>query len=190
MHKSTAKPGWHEIDGQRVHTDSLAEAAFIKRLVNDGFSKKWRRTCTGIRSGRAHYTPDLELSIDAKGQPRRGLVEYKSQSATELTMKDRRRFNGIVKYYSNALPFLYVHKTKQWYLINPDGKLTKTSQPIPGTLLIDELSKPVFTIPTFNRYARVYQVRPLNFIANLIADGLESGVNIIFGMNKGRNRRR
>lgn len=190
MYTSTAKPGWREIDGQRVYTDSLAEATFIKRLVKDGFSGKWRRTRTGIESGHSRYTPDVELSIDVDGKSYRALVEYKSQSATEFTMRDRRRFSGITKHYPNALPYLYVCKTKQWYLINPNGKLTRTNQPIPGMILIDALPKPAYTIPVFNRYARIYQIRPLNYWAKIFANMLEFGVQAIFAKKMSRRRRR
>lgn len=180
MRRSKAKPGYHAVDNKHIRTDSVMELTIIKRLVAHGFTGKWRRPRGGIAFGFAHYTPDVELCILHDSMNRRALVEFKAFSATEFSKKDRRRMLASAKFYHDVLCFLYVEKTSQWYLIDRNLSLLKTTEPTPGGVTIDKLPRPKMMIPVYNRYGRRYWTRPHVFLAKKTADGLEFIVKTFF----------
>lgn len=182
---------WAEIDGKTVFVDSNMEEVFIKRLANNGFSGKWRRSKIGLGTGFARYTPDVELSVlDRDGMNRHALVEFKSQSASEFTPLRRMAMRAVSKFYKDSICLLYVEHMKTWYQIEPHGKLHKIDPPTPGMLPLRELSRPRIAIPVMNQYGRIYFVRPGHLILKKTADGMEFIVRIIAGSPKYRRRRK
>lgn len=173
-----------------IRTDSIMEARIIERLVSRGFSGKWRRMRRGLAFGASLYTPDLELCILHDSMNRHALVELKAFSATEFTAKDRARMRAAAKFYGDAVCFLYIEKTKQWYFIEPHGGLTRTGEPTPGGVLIDALPTPKLRIPVWNRYGRSYFTRPSTLVMKKTADGLEFLVKSFFFSSRQRARRR
>lgn len=188
MYRKQAKSGWHIIDDKMIRTDSEMEARIIRRLVSHGFSGKWRRTRGGLAFGFNQYTPDVELCILHDSMNRRALVELKPFSPRDFPVKRRRAMVAISHFYYDALCFLYVEKTRSWYLIERDGSLLKTSEPIPGGIPISNLPRPKLMIPVWNRYGRRYVTRPGTFIAKKTADGLEFIVKTFFYSPKRRRR--
>lgn len=188
MKRALAKSGYHIIDSRRIRTDSQMEATIIKRLVDHGFAGKWRRPRGGLAFGFSHYTPDVELCILHDSMNRRALVEFKAFSATEFSIKSRRRMLAAAKFYRDALCFLYIEKTKQWYLIEHDGSLLKTTEPTPGGVSIAQLPRPKLMIPVYNRYGRRYWTRPSTLITKKTADGLEFVVKAFFYSPRRRRR--
>lgn len=180
MKRRLPKPGYHVIDAKKIRTDSMMEAMIIKRLVNHGFSNKWRRLRGGLAFGFSHYSPDVELCILHDSMNRRALVEFKAFSANEFSEKDRRRMLAASHFYHDALCFLYLEKTKQWYLIDRDTSLLKTTEPTPGGVNIDQLPQPKLMIPIYNRYGRRYWTRPHIYFAKKTADGLQFIVKTFF----------
>ena len=189
MYRYRAKSGWHIIDNKMIHTDSEMEAKIITRLVQNGFSLKWRRTARGISFGASRYTPDVELCVMHSGESMRAIVELKAFSVSEFKQKDRERMLAAANFYYRAIPLLYIETTKQWYYIEKTGGLIKIAVPIPGLLNITQLPKPRFTIPILNRYGRSYSALPANLALRRLADGLQFGVNIFFRPVKRRRRR-
>jgi len=165
------------------------EAKIIARLVENGFSLKWRRTKSGISFGASRYTPDLELSVMHNGESMRAIVELKAFSAAEFKLKDRERMLAAANFYYRAIPLLYIETAKQWFYIEKNGDLTKINAPTPGLLNITQLPKPRLTIPIFNRYGRTYSSLPSNLALRKLADGLQFGVNIFFRPMKRRRRK-
>ncbi len=190
MYRKLAKPGWHIIDDKMIRTDSLMEAKIIKHLVKSGFASKWRRPRGGIAFGFSSYTPDVELCILHDSMNRRALVEFKAFDVREFTPRDRRRMLATAHFYKDALCFLYIDTTKQWYLIDLDGKLLKTTEPTPGGITIDKLPHPRLMIPVYNRYGRRYWTRPHILLAKKTADGLEFIVKSLFSSPQKVKRRR
>lgn len=164
------------------------EAKIIQRLIDHGFSGKWRRPRAGLAYGFSSYTPDVELCILHDSMNRRALVEFKPVSASEFTTKRRRAMLGAAKFYRDALCMLYVEKTRQWYILEPHGELTKASEPTPGGIPIDQLPKPKLAIPIYNAYGRRYVTRPVTYLAKTTADGLEFLVKTFFYSSKKRRR--
>lgn len=156
-----------------IHTDSDMEAAIITWLVGHGFAGKWRRMRYGLAYGWYRYTPDVELSILHDSMNRRALVEFKAFSASEFTMDRRRAMLAVSRFYSDALCYLYIHKTDRWYLIERNGDLLATSLPTSSGIPIDNLPKPKLMIPVWNRYGRGYVTRPSTLLLKKTADGLE-----------------
>lgn len=192
MTLSKAKLGWHTVDEKRVHTDSKMEAVIIKRLVKNGFSGKWRRP-GGSAFGRNQYTPDLELAIIHDSQERHAFIEIKPTSATQFSMKDRRRAFAALHGYSDFVFLLYVHKTRRWYEIDPTTKyLAVYPNLTPGNLTIDAYKgrQPGFTVPVINKYGRSYASNGKAHIAGLVANGLEVGMRLVFGGQKKLERRK
>lgn len=190
MYRQQAKSGWHVIDEKMIKTDSLMEASIIKHLVENGFSGKWLRRRGGLAFGYSSYTPDVELCVLHDSMNRRALIEFKAFSVGEFTSKDRNRMLAASKIYGDALCMLYVYKTNQWYIVEPHGTLTKTTQPTPGGILFNQLPKPKFLIPVFNRYGRRYWTRPHVYMAKKTADGLEFVVKTFFYSPREKRRRR
>ena len=180
MYRQKAKRSWQIIDNKMISLDSMMEAKIIKGLVKDGFSKKWRRTLSGLASGSSHYTPDVELSIIHDGMNRRAIVEFKPNSATEFPLDRRAAMLASSRYYKDALCMLYVSRLKQWYLIEPTLQLQKTPQPLPGGVEIRMLPSPKLTVPVLLTYGRVYRSRPFAAIGTITAHGLEFGINTLF----------
>ena len=178
----------HLIDRKYLWTDSIMEAEFIKELVDNGFSGKWRRSRFGLGAGFARYTPDVELSILHDGMNRHALVEFKSTSAAEFTPKRRRAMLAVSKFYIDSICLLYVERTKTWFQVEPHGKLHKFDPPTPGGLPIDQLSRPKIAIPIMNGYGRAYFVRPGNFVLKKTADGMEFFVKAFFASPKYKKR--
>lgn len=189
MYRAKAKPGWHTIDNKFIRTDSMMELTIIKRLMSHGFTGKWRRPRGGIAFGFSHYTPDVELCILHDSMNRRAIVEFKAFSAKEFPQKDRRRMLAAAEFYHDALCFLYIEKTSQWYLIDHNLTLLKTTEPVPGGIDIDKLPRPKLMIPIYNRYGRRYLTRPHIFLAKKTADGLEFFVKTFF-YSAGKTKRR
>lgn len=185
-----ARPGFRKIDGHWIYTDSAMEARIIERLVKDGFSQRWHRYGFGIATSVFRYTPDVHLSILHDGMDRRALVEFKPLSVTQFKKKDRLRMLAAAKFFKDALCFLYIEKTKQWYIIEPGGLLVQTAQPIPGFLPVSELPRPRIMIPVYNRYGRMYWERPGMFMARKMADGIGFMIREVFGTPKKSRRRR
>lgn len=173
-----------------IHTDSTMESTIIQQLVKGGFAGRWRRHRRGLAYGFSTYTPDVELCILHDSMNRRALIEFKPFSATEFTMKRRRAMLAVAHFYYDALCLLYVHKTQQWYLIERDGSLLPTTQPTPGGVTIDQLPKPRFYIPIWNRYGRSYFTRPSTLIAKKTADGLDFFVKAFLYSPKPKKQRR
>ena len=190
MYRSRAKPGWHIIDEKMIRTDSIMEATIIQRLANHGFSRKWRRMRRGIAFGMFRYTPDVELCILHDSMNRRALVEFKAFSALEFTMDRRKAMLAISHFYHDSLCYLYVEQTRQWFMIERDGTLLKTSEPTPGGVSIDQLPKPKIMIPVWNAYGRSYITRPSTLLLKKTADGLEFIVKSFIYSTKSRRRRR
>lgn len=165
------------------------EADFIKNLVRNGFSGKWRRSRFGFGAGFARYTPDVELSVIHDGMNRHALVEFKPNSATEFSFKRRNAMLAVSKFYKDSICLLYVKKTDMWFQIEPRGKLHDFGHPIPGNLPVDKLSRPKVAIPVMNRYGKAYFVRPGNFFLKKSADGLEFFVKAFFLSPKYKKRR-
>lgn len=184
------KRGKYLIDGKSIWCDSAMEAEFILSLVNHGFSNKWRRPKGGLAYGFSHYTPDVELSISHDSMNRRAIVEFKPTSATEFSYADRQRMLGSAKFYQDAVCLLYIKKTNQWHIIEPHGTLSKTSEPMPSGIRIEELPRPHFMIPIFNTYGRLYWTRPSTLIAKRTSDGLEFIVKALFYSSKKRWRKK
>ncbi|HEY8992432.1 MAG TPA: hypothetical protein VIM37_01120 [Candidatus Microsaccharimonas sp.] len=178
------KPTWQIIDGKMVYLDSLMEARIIKRLIQAGFSKKWRRTFTGLAFGRSHYTPDIELSVLHDSMNRRALVEFKPNQPGDFPLKRRLAMMASSRYYRDALCLLYIERSRQWYLLEPGGKLQKIHPPTPGGVTINELPKPIIFIPVLLMYGRIYRSRPLTALCTITAHGLEFGINAAFGLKK------
>ena len=189
MYRRQAKPGWHIIDDKMIRTDSQMEAMIIQRLVDHGFAGKWRRMRRGIAFGTSRSTPDLELCILHDGMNRRALVELKAFSVTEFTIKDRERMRAASKFYGDAVCFLYIEQTKQWYFIEPYGSLTKTGEPLPGGIPITGIPSPKLRIPIWNRYGRSYFTRPSTLVMKKTADGLEFIVRSFFYSPKKQRKR-
>lgn len=179
-----AKPSWQIIDGKMIYADSAMEAVIIQRLVLGGFSKKWRRTFSGLAFGRSHYTPDIELCVLHDSMNRRVLVEFKPNKPGDFPLKRRLAMLASSRYYGDALCMLYVERSKQWYMVEPDGKLLRTEQPVPGGIPINNLPKPRISVPVVLTYGQIYRSRPLAAISTLIAHGLEFGVNVVFGSKR------
>lgn len=179
-----AKPSWQVIDGKMVYLDSIMEAKIIQRLVVAGFSKKWRRTFSGLAFGRSHYTPDIELCVLHDSMNRRALVEFKPNKPSDFPLKRRLAMIASSRYYSDALCMLYIERSKQWYMIEPGGNLLRTEPPTPGGITINELPTPRISVPVILTYGRIYRSRPLAAIGTLTAHGLEFGINVAFGFKK------
>jgi hypothetical protein len=186
MYQRKAKPSWQVIDGKMIYLDSMMEAKIINRLIKSGFSKKWRRTLSGLASGSSHYTPDIELSINHDGMNRRAIVEFKPNNTAEFTIDRRAAMLASSRYYKDALCLLYIERTKQWYLIEPTLQLQKIPSPTPGGVEIGILSRPRLSVPVLLTYGRIYRSRPLAAIGTITAHGLEFGVSSLFGHNKRR----
>lgn len=179
------------IEDKTFWVDSDMEEVFIRRLVKNGFSGKWRRSRFGLGVGFARYTPDLELSIlDTDGMNRHALVEFKPVSATQFKPWRRTAMLVVSRFYKDSICLLYVEKTKTWFQIEPHGKLHKYHVPTPGGLPVHELSRPKFAIPIMNQYGKAYFVRPGNFVMKKTADGLEFFVHAFFASPKYKRRRR
>ncbi|MGY4893418.1 MAG: hypothetical protein ACO1N2_01850 [Candidatus Saccharimonadota bacterium] len=182
-----SKPGFYEVEGKRVHFDSMMEATIIKRLIKHGFtSGRWHRYRLGIASSFFRYTPDVHLSIMHDGMNRRALVEFKPLSTTQFTKKARLRMIASAHFYKDALCFLYVEKSKQWYLIERNGLLLRTEEPKPGIVPVSELPRPRVMIPIVGAYGRVYWERPGMFILRKTGDGIGFVVGEVFGRPKNR----
>jgi len=190
MYHVKSKPGSHYIDHQWVHTDSLMEAVIITQLVENGFSLKWRRSKRGISFGYARYTPDVELCVDYQGHSVRAIVEFKAQSATEFTKKSRLRMLTSMRYYSRAIPLLFVYSTKQWYEIGKDTNLIAILPPKPGLLNISQLSRPRIFVPVSTTFGHSYSALPTPLLMSKMADGLEFGVHLMFGSPKSYRKAR
>jgi hypothetical protein len=174
--------GFHVIEGKFVHTDSLMEAKIIQRLVRHGFSgHKWRRYRFGITASVFRYTPDVHLSILHDNINRRALVEFKPNATIEFSKKARLRMLASAHFFKDALCFLYIEKTKQWYLIERGGKLLRTSEPTPGIVPVAKLPRPRTMIPVVGAYGRVYWERPGMFLLRKTGDGIQFVVEEIFG---------
>lgn len=178
MFYSPAKPGFHNIDGVKVHTDSRMEADFIKHLVKQGFSKKWRRRRWGIVQGVARYTPDVEISIDDNGVSKRALVEFKPSNTREFSMQDKKRMIISSKYYKTIILLLYINKTNQWFEINQDSSLRKCTPPKPGTKTITQLPE-YWSMPLIGPYGRVYRSKLSTQIAKVFLSTLNSFIKVI-----------
>ncbi len=181
-----AKPSWQIIDGKMIYVDSVMEATIIRRLVKDGFSKKWRRTFSGVAVGSSHYRPDAELSILHDNMNRRAIVEFKPRSEKEFRLDRRKAMLDSSKYYKDALCMLYIETGRKWYFIEPGGTLQPTTQPLPGGVPIIKLGQPKVAIPVVLLYGQIYRSRPLAAIGTITAHTLEFGVNTIFGKAKRR----
>lgn len=190
MYPYKSQAGWHEIDGQRVYLDSKSEAIFLRRLVKNGFSGKWRRP-RGVAYGNNRYTPDFELSANWKGREARVHVEYKPTSATQFTMRDRQRALAALHYYgSNPILLLYIGKTKRWYHINSSTqRAVSCPAPQPSGQSIITQTPARKGITTLNRYGRTYKTDIKALIGNTVADLLEAGVRLVFGGSKRKRRR-
>jgi len=188
---SPSKPGWHKIENEWVYTDSIMEATIIKRLVTHGFSNgRWHRYRFGIATSLFRYTPDVHLSILHNDMDRRALVEFKAISTSQFPKKDRLRMIASSKFFKDALCFLYIEKTKQWYIIEPTGKLFRTNEPKPGFIPVSQLPRPQVLIPYYNAYTgRLYWERPGMFFLRKTADGIGFAVGEVFGKPKVRRKR-
>lgn len=173
MYRQKAKSGYRLIDDKMIRVDSQMEGDIIELLVARGFAGKWRRMRRGIAFGWHRYTPDVELCVLHDSMNRRALVEFKAFSATEFTADRRRAMLAVSRFYGDAICLLYVFSSKRWYIIEPGGGLSPTSQPTPGGVLIDELPKPRLMIPVWSRYGRSYLTRPNTLLLKKTADGLE-----------------
>lgn len=184
-----AIPGFRKIEDKWVYTDSRMEADIIQQLVSHGFSGyKWHRYYFGIGIGLFHYTPDVHLSILHDGMNRRALVEFKALSATQFKKKDRLRMLASAHFFKDALCFLYVAYTKQWYLIETGGKLTKIAQPVPGFVPVSNLPKPTTMIPIIGPHGRIYWERPGMFMLRKTGDGIQFVIEEVFGRPKRRRK--
>lgn len=183
-YKYKAKPSWQIIDGKMIYVDSLMEATIIQRLILAGFSKKWRRTFSGLAFGRSYYTPDIELCVLHDSMNRRALVEFKPNKPSDFPAKRRLAMLAASRYYGDALCMLYVERSKQWYILEPGGKLSRTEPPTPGGVSIINLPKPRISIPIILTYGQVYRSRPLAAMGTITANGLQFGMNIVFGFKK------
>ena len=170
--KFPAKSGFHRIDGRWVYTDSLMEARIIRRLVKAGFSGKWRRYGFGISASIFRYTPDVHLSIMHDGMIRRALVEFKPVSEMQFNKKSRLRMIAAAKFFKDALCFLYIEDTRQWYIVEVDGSLVKTGQPVPGGVAVSKLPRPRFMLPIYSKSGRVYWERPGMYLVRQTVDGV------------------
>ena len=132
------------------------------QLVARGFSDKWYRYRFGVGVGIFRYTPDVHLSILHDSMNRRALVEFKPSSVDQFNKRDRMRMLAAAKFFKDALCMLYVEKTKQWYIVEPDGFLVKTVEPAPGITPIAQLPRPRVMIPVYNRYSKL-SLHPLFF---------------------------
>lgn len=179
-----SKPSWQIIDGKMVYLDSIMEEKIIQRLVLAGFSKKWRRTLSGLAFGRSHYTPDVELCVLHDSMNRRALVEFKPDKPGDFPLRRRLAMIASSRYYSDALCMLYIERSKQWYMLESGAKLLKIESPTPGGITINELPKPRISVPVILTYGRIYRSRPLAAIGTITAHGLEFGINVAFGFRK------
>lgn len=184
-----SKRGYRKIEEEYVYTDSEMEATIIRRLVRHGFSNRWHRYRRGIAIGIFRYTPDVHLSILHDGMTRRALVEFKPLSTAQFSMKDRRRMLAAAKFFKDALCFLYIEKTHQWYLVEINGSLLKTSEPLPGSVPVRELPRPRIMIPIYSRHGRVYWERPGMFLARKTSDSIGFIIQEVFGRPRTKRRR-
>jgi len=188
---SPAKPGWHKIENKWTHTDSLMEATIIKRLVAHGFDNgRWHRYRFGINKNLFRYTPDVHLSILHNDMSRRALIEFKPRTTAEFKKKDRLRMVAASKFYRDALCFLYIEKTKQWYIIEPTGKLFRVNEPKPGFVPVSKLPRPRFLIPYYHpSIGRVYWENPGKLILRKTMDGVGYAFSEVFHGPRARRRR-
>lgn len=88
--------------------------------------------------------------------------------------------------YKNVVLLLYVEKTKRWYEIDKKtAEIKDGSVPVPSDILIDELSAPL-TVPTINRYGRLYHSKFSLEIAKGLLRLLEMFISVVFGRRKRR----
>ena len=185
--KYPSKRGFRKIENRWVYTDSEMEARIIRRLVKHGFSNMWHRYGFGISASLFRYTPDVHLSILHDNMIRRALVEFKPVSVSQFSKKKRLRMISASKFFKDALCFLYIEKTKQWYLIEANGELQKTSEPTPGTIPVKQLPRPRLIIPIYSvKTGRIYWERPGMFMLRKTLDG----VGYVASELTGRRRRR
>lgn len=190
MYRQKAKPGYRLIEDKMVRLDSQMEGDIIEDLIVHGFSGKWRRMRRGIAYGWHRYTPDAELCVLHDSMNRRALVEFKAFSATEFTKDRRHAMLAVSRFYGDALCFLYVSKMNQWYLVERNGELLKTTLPTPGGVSINELPKPQLMIPVWNSYGRSYFTRPSTLLLQKTTDGLEFIVKAFVRSPRKRSRKR
>jgi hypothetical protein len=188
MYYQKAKPSWQIIDGKMIYVDSAMENRVIRQLISDGFSKKWRRTFSGIATGSSHYRPDIELCILHDSMNRRAVVELKSKSASEFKQDRRMAMLAASKYYGDAVCMLYVEQGRKWYFLELDGSLQPTGHPMPGGVEISKLRRPRVSVPVLLIHGQVYRSRLLAAIGILTAHGLEFGIKTFFGTPKKRRR--
>ena len=167
-----------------VYLDSAMEATIIQRLLVAGFSKKWRRTFSGLAFGRSHYSPDIELCVLHDSMNRRALVEFKPNKPSDFPLKRRIAMLTASRYYKDALCMLYIERSRQWYILEPNGKLLRSEPPTPGGIGITDLPKPRISVPIILTYGRIYRSRPLAAMGVITAHGLEFGINAIFGFKR------
>jgi uncharacterized protein YchJ len=185
--KYPARKGFRRIENRWVYTDSEMEARIIRRLVTHGFSGRWHRYGFGISASLFRYTPDVHLSIMHDSMIRRALVEFKPVSAGQFSKKQRLRMLSASKFFKDALCMLYVERTKQWYFIEADGELQKTTEPTPGTIPIARLPRPRLMVPTYNPITgRMYWERPGMFILRKTLDGVGYVARELTGRRKRR----
>ena len=186
-----SKRGFYKIEERWVHFDSEMESKIVKRLIKHGFTNdKWHRYGLGIASNIFRYTPDVHLSIMHDGMNRRALVEFKPIATTQFPKKARLRMIASAHFYKDALCFLYIEKTKQWYLIERNGLLLRTEEPTPGIVPVSKLPRPRVMIPIIGPYGRIYWERPGMFVLRKTGDGIRFVVGEVFGRPKTRRRRR
>lgn len=188
-----SKRGFYKIEDRWVHFDSQMESTIVKRLIKHGFTHgRWHRYGLGIASSMFRYTPDVHLSILHDGMNRRALVEFKPISTTRFNKKARLRMIASSHFYKDALCFLYIEKTKQWYLIERNGLLLRTEEPAPGIVPVSELPRPRVMIPIVGAHGRIYWERPGMFVLRKTGDGIGFIMGEVFGRAKYNqyNRRR
>lgn len=185
----SAVPGFHYIENKWVHTDSQMEARIIKRLVQNGFSGyRWQRYRFGVAASIFRYTPDVHLSIMHDSMNRRALVEFKPIDTRQFNKKARIRMLASARFFKDALCFLYIEKTRQWYLIERNGRLLRTEQPVPGIAPVSKLPRPRVMMPIIGAHGRVYWERPGMFLLRKTGDGIQFAIEEIFGRPRGRRR--
>jgi len=91
-------------------------------------------------------------------------------------------------FFKDALCFLYIERTRQWYLIEQDGKLLKTNEPVPGVVSVSKLPRPRVMMPVIGPYGRIYWERPGMFLLRKTSDGIQFVVKEVFGQPKRRRK--
>jgi hypothetical protein len=182
MYRGSSNHHWTTIGGQRIFVDSNLEERVLQELEATGFTQRWSKPEVGLSVRGYNYTPDIELSVQFEGMTHRALVEIKPNRQL-FTNYISRRMRHVARYYFSDLLLLYVDTEKQWYRVDQKtGALSDFGQPVPGTIPLKKLYKPI-GIPARQIYNHRYKKR-LTPMLSTVSFLLESIVLLLQGPRK------